>query len=310
MHTNGQLIETGLLLGFLHVALGPDHLSALATLSVGNSYRAFNLGVRWGLGHSTGLVSIAVVFIALKGNLDLRGLAKRINVVLGVFMVVIGASGIVSAFRASAEKHKKRDGKVRGGDDDDAFVVPKNGVPSSSSGSRNKQHISEKRERDIEKQQVLSSVNAGNDSDSRSSMSSAGDDEGAEEHLDCCGVVVSPASLSSSLDMRDPFTQRLISFTIGILHGAAGPGAILGVLPAVEMQSWAASSTYLFAFVVSSTLCMGIFAAAYGELTKRVGSTADSVELGLRVFSSSCSVIVGLLWLVLSVLGKLEDFFH
>jgi hypothetical protein len=278
---------------------------------VGNSYKAFSLGVRWGLGHSAGLVSIAVAFIMLKGNLDLRGLAKRINVVLGVFMIVIGASGIVSAFRSSSEKHKKRDRKGRS---DDA-AAPKLALSlstalSAGSGSRKPQHHSEKRERDVEKHGLGSVAIGGNDSDSRSSMSSASEDDMGEEHIDCCGVVVTPASLSSSLDMRDPFTQRLISFTIGILHGAAGPGAILGVLPAVEMQSWTASSTYLFAFVVSSTLCMGVFAAAYGELTKRIGSTADTVELGLRVFSSSCSVVVGLLWLVLSVLGKLEDFFH
>lgn len=30
---------------------GPDHLSALALLSVGNTFRAFVLGVRWGIGH-------------------------------------------------------------------------------------------------------------------------------------------------------------------------------------------------------------------------------------------------------------------
>ena len=34
-----------------HVLTGPDHLSALAMLSVGTTFRAFVTGVRWGIGH-------------------------------------------------------------------------------------------------------------------------------------------------------------------------------------------------------------------------------------------------------------------
>jgi hypothetical protein len=85
---------------------------------------------------------------------------------------------------------------------------------------------------------------------------------------------------------------------------------ILGVLPAVEMQSWRASTCYLGSFIVSSTLSMGTFAAVYGEATKRIGSTAVLVELILRVFSSCLSIVVGALWLILSLLGKLEGLFH
>jgi hypothetical protein len=49
-----SLILTGGSLGVLHVLAGPDHLSALAALSVGSSWRAINLGIKWGIGHSTG----------------------------------------------------------------------------------------------------------------------------------------------------------------------------------------------------------------------------------------------------------------
>lgn len=134
-------------------------------------------------------------------------------------------------------------------------------------------------------------------------------------------------SFCPTVDMQDPITQRIVSFLIGLLHGVAGPGrgcekcitskslidalgGILGVLPAVEMRSWKSSFTYLGTFVVTSTLSMGTFASIYGELTKRLGSTTESMELGLRVFSAAMSITVGLLWLVLSALGKLEEFFH
>ena len=305
-----ELIETGLFLGFIHVALGPDHLSALATLSVGSSFKAFSLGVRWGLGHSTGLVTIAVAFIALKGNIDLRRLAGYINVVLGVFMMIIGCSGIIGAFnQTSAGKRKKQEHCHERIEMNIAPTVVPTTSNNLSSSSRYKHTTN-----DIEKFIHPSSPNnkeMENDS-SRSSTTSGSeiDGMGMEDHLECCGTAITTASCATFLDMRDPWTQKVLSFSIGILHGAAGPGAILGVLPAVEMQSWTASFTYLSAFVLSSTLCMGIFAALYGEITKRLGATAECIELGLRVFSSSCSVVVGALWLTLSAMGKLDAFFH
>jgi len=112
------------------------------------------------------------------------------------------------------------------------------------------------------------------------------------------------------VDMHDPFTQRVLSFSIGLLHGVAGPGGILGVLPAVEMRNWRSSVLYLGSFILTSTLSMGTFAALYGEVTKRLGATAESVELALSVFSASMSIIVGTIWLVLSLMGKLQRLFH
>ena len=49
-----RLITLGVVMGIVHVLAGPDHLCALATLSVGSSWRAAMLGFRWGIGHSTG----------------------------------------------------------------------------------------------------------------------------------------------------------------------------------------------------------------------------------------------------------------
>ena len=87
-------------------------------------------------------------------------------------------------------------------------------------------------------------------------------------------------------------------------------GGILGVLPAVEMRSARSSTLYLGSFVLASTLSMGLFAALYGEVTKRLGATQQMVDLALRLFSSAMSIIIGSLWFVLSVLGKKEAFFH
>lgn len=42
----------------------------------------------------------------------------------------------------------------------------------------------------------------------------------------CGGRCVS--SCKSRVDMESPGTQRLVAFAVGIVHGIAGPGGILG----------------------------------------------------------------------------------
>ena len=76
---------TGCLLGLVHVLSGPDHLSALASLSVNGSFQSFCLGVQWGFGHSTGLILTALLFST--GWIDLGAFAKYGEPVVGVFMV-------------------------------------------------------------------------------------------------------------------------------------------------------------------------------------------------------------------------------
>lgn len=249
------LVSTGLTLGLLHVLAGPDHLSALAALSVAGSWRAMWLGFRWGMGHSTGLIVVAIVFIFLKGNMDLRTLGRYCDTFVGLFMIALGCHGIVGTLRQHQGNRRKKDTDV------EMSFLHESSQPELAHGF----------DHDV-------------------------------DDVDCSCIPL--------VDLRDPYTQRLLSFSVGLLHGVAGPGAILGVLPAVEMQNLRSSVLYLGAFVFASTTSMGAFAALYGEATKRLGATAESIELALRILSAAMSVCVGSIWLTLSVLGKLEDFFH
>lgn len=287
-----ELVITGFSFGLLHVLAGPDHLSALAALAVGTSYKAFVLGFRWGLGHSTGLVVIAVIFIWLKGDLDLRRIGRYCDFIVGLFMVTLGSFGIVTAIRTYREKKLKRDHDLS----ESQNLLDKQLETVESSTSPNT----------LTRQKSRVSLSV--DRPSTSLPRDYYDHDHDHEHFthqcieECPGCVF--------IDLHDPFVQRVLSFSVGLLHGVAGPGAVLGVLPAVEMRKWTSSCLYLGSFIVASTLSMGTFAALYGESTKRLGATAEVIELGLNVFSSMMSVIVGTTWLCLSVLGKLEEFFH
>ena len=110
-------------MGILHVLTGPDHLSALATLSStdlgprtkqreasstalkGCDFRAFLLGVRWGIGHSIGLLIVGGILICIQeGTSDgeWKGLdswvASILETFVGVFMICLGVYGITKAF--------------------------------------------------------------------------------------------------------------------------------------------------------------------------------------------------------------------
>ena len=62
--TTFTLVVTGIGLGFFHVLTGPDHLSALACLCASQTWlKSFFLGLRWGIGHSFGLLLVGSILI-------------------------------------------------------------------------------------------------------------------------------------------------------------------------------------------------------------------------------------------------------
>ena len=50
------LVGVGASLGVVHVLTGADHVAALTQISCGSRLKGVWLGVRWGLGHSLGLL--------------------------------------------------------------------------------------------------------------------------------------------------------------------------------------------------------------------------------------------------------------
>eukprot|EP00239_Pterosperma_sp_CCMP1384_P010080 CAMPEP_0197869042 /NCGR_PEP_ID=MMETSP1438-20131217/45604_1 /TAXON_ID=1461541 /ORGANISM="Pterosperma sp., Strain CCMP1384" /LENGTH=228 /DNA_ID=CAMNT_0043487781 /DNA_START=596 /DNA_END=1282 /DNA_ORIENTATION=- len=109
-------------------------------------------------------------------------------------------------------------------------------------------------------------------------------------------------------DFQKPTVQRFTALAVGIVHGVAGPGGVLGVLPAVVLADWIKSTVYLCTFFVASIVTMGGYAALYGEVTKQL-SRSKNAELALIIISAVLSITVGVVWLVLQDMGILDQVF-
>ena len=342
-----KLVGEGITMGTLHVLTGPDHLSALATLSanVGNC-AAFNLGVQWGLGHSTGLVIVGSALIAASDSgaeevVVPELLSKILESVVGVFMLLLGIYGVTKAIRKRrvvgddpSTLPLTKDDLILDDDDDDASIAlvqitskkkgtvdtennGKGGTTCSSSGERVEDND------DAEDDAVSTSAEKDrlqiNQGEPSMSLADVDDSKAATASLappmdKSFGSYISERISAVRFWFRDvrlfskTYSPRLIALAVGVVHGVAGPGGILGVIPAVHLQDWKLATVYLGTFCITSTLAMGSFAALYGSFSAKI-SDQTHLEYQLECFSAALSIIVGVLWLTLIFLGKLEDFF-
>eukprot|EP00804_Cyclotella_cryptica_P003651 CCRYP_002207-RA/>CCRYP_002207-RA protein AED:0.28 eAED:0.28 QI:379/1/1/1/1/1/2/86/355 len=341
--STAELINKGLLMGTIHVLTGPDHLSALATLSatdVGSrsargennddgapknwKLRSFLLGVRWGVGHSFGLLVVGGILIGIQAGTtseDWIGMDDWIPTMLetlvGVFMLVLGVYGVIKALRnrrstsVTPPSTEVESGDCRSGTLKDESIDPVENRSISEVLQDEGYHVMTltDAERVLESEAKPST---------ESIVKSASEDEmpcgksHLEESVETSPVMSSARMvdlhLSDKLDVADdstlgkgksksgsssvackPLREKLkianvhqtccmgkgllgrpatLALLAGVIHGAAGPGGVLGVIPAVEMQDPKAAAVYLGTFCVTSTIVMGVFAALYGTFCK------------------------------------------
>jgi len=96
----------GLLAGLLHVFTGPDHLAALAPLSLQARRRAWAVGLRWGVGHSSGVLVVAALAFGLRQAVALDHLSGWGERLAGASMIVLGLWGLRSLFREQLHAHE------------------------------------------------------------------------------------------------------------------------------------------------------------------------------------------------------------
>ncbi|XP_062216761.1 chloroplast protein FOR GROWTH AND FERTILITY 2-like [Phragmites australis] len=134
--TGGRLLTTELLssgwagffAGCLHTLSGPDHLVALAPLSIGRSRLESGLvGALWGCGHDAGQVIFGLLFLLLKDRLHIEVFRAWGTRVVGLTLLIIGGMGIreASEVQESSLVLEGVDGSMTGGEPLQAPSTPR-----------------------------------------------------------------------------------------------------------------------------------------------------------------------------------------
>jgi hypothetical protein len=303
---NFSVIGTGIALGVVHVLTGPDHLSALATLSaaVSDCWTSFFLGVRWGFGHSFGLLLVGSILIVRDFSSEEAyvevpdEVSHLFETFVGIFMLMLGVYGFRRAFR----KRHEYQGRIPIGNDD-----------SDDEGGEDPPPLQGKLKDPVQQDSTGHQSYHDDPLDRLHNFAHAvadSDDIEATFELDhgSQGCNRGNRNWRSIFGFSRRFSVRTLAVLAGIIHGLAGPGGVLGVIPAVQLHDWKLASLYLGCFCASSTITMGCFASLYGTLTSTVGRHMH-LEFQIHCFSAGLSILVGVTWLVLLSMGKLEDFF-
>lgn len=93
----------GLMAGAIHVLAGPDHLAAVAPLSIVQPRRPWLAGVRWGVGHATGVLLVAVAAWLVREVLPIESISGWSERLVGVMLLMIGFWAMRKALRGYPE---------------------------------------------------------------------------------------------------------------------------------------------------------------------------------------------------------------
>jgi len=99
------LAVTGLFAGFLHVLSGPDHLVAMAPYAVHGKSGAWRNCVRWGFGHSAGVLAVGALALIVRNQLSIEALSSWAERCVGVVLIGIGLWALRRALAARADAH-------------------------------------------------------------------------------------------------------------------------------------------------------------------------------------------------------------
>lgn len=103
-------IFTGLIAGLGHVFSGPDHLAAVAPLAVESRKQAWVAGLRWGLGHTSGVLGVGLLFVFLKDLLPHELISSWSERFVGVVLIAIGIWGFRTALKKRVHVHEHEHG--------------------------------------------------------------------------------------------------------------------------------------------------------------------------------------------------------
>ncbi len=105
-------IPMGLSAGIIHVVSGADHLVAMAPSSITNPKSALKNGVSWGIGHSSGIIILAILAIFIRDIIPLERFSSFAEFFVGISLLIIGVIAIRNSrnFGIHSHQHEHNNG--------------------------------------------------------------------------------------------------------------------------------------------------------------------------------------------------------
>jgi hypothetical protein len=261
-----KVVGPALLAGIIHVVLGPDHLAAIMTVSACQGHSAVWHGFRWGVGHSIGLLVVAAILWAV--DVD----ASESKVSFAKY-----ASYVSGAFMIGLGAFFIRD----------ILQNDKSGMGFSAVATS----------AEFEMSTIVRTRDTGPDS--------AVDEEFRVDEEQSDFLHRDDPKKAEQVSLR----QVLASLLAGIIGGIAGPGGALAIVPASYYSTKFEAIMYIVLFIISSTACMGAIAYGYGRFTSTWVTNSlnrQQQETKLKLISAIISVIVGVVWILLTAFNGLQ----
>src|ERR1700743_3884849 len=105
------IIGAGIIAGLIHVFSGPDHLAAIAPLAMKRQRGAWLTGLRWGMGHASGVAFVGILSLILRGILPIDLISNWSDRLVGVLLIGIGLWTLRKAMLIHTHAHS-HDGDV------------------------------------------------------------------------------------------------------------------------------------------------------------------------------------------------------
>mmetsp|Transcript_8497 Transcript_8497/g.35498 ORF Transcript_8497/g.35498 Transcript_8497/m.35498 type:complete len:633 (-) Transcript_8497:117-2015(-) len=273
----------GLLAGCLHTLTGPDHLAALAPLTVGPS-RAQNalMGALWGCGHNTGQMLFGLVFVLLKDKLpfNMEIIGQWGQGIVGGTLVIIGIMGWWEArAMARGDNHSHSHSHSHGL----PFGIGKDMFGDGHTHSHSHSHD----EGDVTANLRFAHAHA-----------ESSDSEGSNAAADASTV-----SIETEEQRRKNTDGSFLSWTYitGTIHGLQ-PDALLLLLPAFALPRLQAVA-FLGTFFVGTVVAMGTYTACLGAGTSALQKHNPKAVSLVSGISSAVAVAIGVAFILSAVFG-------
>ena len=99
-------VITGLVAGAIHVVSEPDHLAAVAPFAAESRRKAWDVGLRWGVGHAGGVLFIGLLSLLLRDWLPVAAISSWSERLVGVMLIGIGLWGARRALSGRVHTHE------------------------------------------------------------------------------------------------------------------------------------------------------------------------------------------------------------